>query len=140
MERKLVKSGKFLATGKWNFFGGALFLFTINTIFIATATYLVVKFLRFPLKEYADANRKKRISQILSFIALAIFIPSVYFFYKLYKKSDFEQKVTSVLLDLKEDKGIGVFDVNPDFEEKTRAAKKMSSFSKKALAVPSRHP
>ncbi|BCY28253.1 DUF389 domain-containing protein [Flavobacterium okayamense] len=115
----LCTAGYGLATGKWTFFGGAMFLFTINTIFIATATYIVVKFLRFPLKEYADANRKKRISQILSFIALAIFIPSVYFFYKLYKKSDFEQKVTSVLLDLKEDKGIGVFDVNPDFEEKT---------------------
>lgn len=115
----LCTAGYGLATGKWTFFGGAMFLFTINTIFIATATYMVVKFLRFPLKEYADANRKKRISQILTFIALAIFIPSVYFFYKLYKKSDFEQKVTSVLLDLKEAKGIGVFDINPEFEKKT---------------------
>lgn len=113
----LCTAGYGLATAKWNFFGGAMFLFTINTIFIASATYLVVKFLRFPPKEYADAQRKKRISQILSFIALVIFIPSVYFFYKLYKKSDFDQKVTSVLLNLKEEKGIGVFEIQADYKD-----------------------
>ncbi len=113
----LCTAGYGLATGKWMYFGGAMFLFTINTIFIATSTYLVVKFLRFPLKEYADAKRKKRISQILTFLALAIFIPSVYFFYKLYKKSDFEQKVGLVLAELKEEKGIGVLDIQTDFEE-----------------------
>lgn len=56
----LCTAGYGLATGKWVFFGGAMFLFTINTIFIATATYLVVKFLRFPLKEYADEKRKRK--------------------------------------------------------------------------------
>lgn len=113
----LCTAGYGLATAKWDFFGGAMFLFTINTIFIASATYIVVKFLRFPPKEYADAQRKKRISQILSFIALAIFIPSVYFFYKLYKKSDFDQKVTSVLLSLKEDQGIGVFEIQTNYKD-----------------------
>lgn len=115
----LCTAGYGLATGKWEFFGGAMFLFTINTIFIATATYMVVKFLRFPLKECADENRKKRISQFLTIIVLAIFIPSVWFFYQLYKKSDFEQKVTSVLLELKENEGIGVFDVQADYGTKT---------------------
>lgn len=113
----LCTAGYGLATAKWDFFGGAMFLFTINTIFIASATYIVVKFLRFPQKEFADAQRKKRISQILSFIALAIFIPSVYFFYKLYKKSDFDQKVTSVLLSLKEDQGIGVFEIQTNYKD-----------------------
>lgn len=113
----LCTAGYGLATGKWMFFGGAMFLFIINTIFIATSTYLVVKFLRFPLKEYADAKRKKRISQVLTVLALAIFIPSVYFFYKLYKKSDFEQKVGLVLAELKEEKGIGVLDIQTDFNK-----------------------
>lgn len=115
----LCTAGFGLATGKWDFFGGALFLFSINTIFIATATYLVVKSLRFPLKEYADKQRKKQISQLLTLIALAIIIPSVYFFYKLYKKSDFEKKVETVLLDLKEDKGIGVFDIQTSYKDNT---------------------
>lgn len=113
----LCTAGYGLATGKWAFFGGAMFLFMINTIFIATATYMVVKFLRFPLKEYADKNRKKRISQLLTVIVLAIFIPSVWFFYQLYKKSDFEQKAGLVLSELKEEKGIGVFDIQTNFSE-----------------------
>src|SRR5690606_25765118 len=72
----LCTAGYGLATGKWAFFGGAMFLFIINTIFIATATYMVVKFLRFPLKEYADKTKKKQISQLLTIITLAIFVPS----------------------------------------------------------------
>ena len=71
----------------------------------------------FPPKIYTDANRRKRISQVLSLIALAIIIPSIYFFYKLYKKSDFEQKITAVLIRLKEDKGIGIFNINPNYKE-----------------------
>lgn len=113
----LCTAGYGLATGKWAFFGGAMFLFIINTIFIATATYMVVKFLRFPLKEYADKTKKKQISQLLTIIALAIFIPSVWFFYQLYKKSDFEQKVGLVLSELKEEKGIGLFDIQTNFAE-----------------------
>lgn len=114
----LCTAGYGLATGKWTFFGGALFLFTINTIFIASGTYMVVKFLHFPLKEYADEQRRKRISQILSIIVLSIFIPSVYFFYQLFKKSDFEQKVASVLIELKEEKGIGIFEIDANYTEK----------------------
>ena len=36
-----------LAVGKWNYAYGALYLFIINTMFIALATYLVIKYLRF---------------------------------------------------------------------------------------------
>ena len=113
----LCTAGYGLATAKWDFFGGAMFLFIINTIFIASATYIVVKFLSFPPKVYTDASRRKKISQVLSFIALAIIIPSIYFFYKLYKKSDFDQKTTAILLQLKEDEGIGIFNINPNYKE-----------------------
>ncbi|WP_445456980.1 DUF389 domain-containing protein [Flavobacterium sp. HNIBRBA15423] len=112
----LCTAGFSLATGRWAYFGGAIFLFSINTIFIASATYVVVKFLKFPLKEYADELRKKRISQGLTFLALLIFLPSVFMFYQLYKKSDFEQKVNNVLLELKEDKGISILDVDSNYK------------------------
>lgn len=113
----LCTAGYGLATGKWAFFGGAMFLFTINTIFIATATYLVVKFLRFPLKEYADEKRKKKISQLVTILTLVIFIPSVFFFYQLYKKSDFEKSVYGILENVKDEQGIGIFDVEANYRE-----------------------
>ncbi|MEZ4852831.1 DUF389 domain-containing protein [Flavobacterium sp.] len=115
----LCTAGYGLATGKWHFFGGAMFLFMINTIFIATATYFVVKFLRFPLKEYADEKRKKRISHFITFVTLAIFIPSVFFFYQLYKKSDFEKCVGETLNKIQKQEGIGVFNIETDFQQQS---------------------
>ncbi len=71
----LCTAGYGLATGKWDFFGGAMFLFSINTIFIASATFIVVRFLKFPYEMYANSQRRKRISQIISFLAMVILIP-----------------------------------------------------------------
>ena len=47
----LCTAGYGLATFQFQFFFGAFYLFIINTVFIALATFFVVKFLRFPLKE-----------------------------------------------------------------------------------------
>jgi uncharacterized hydrophobic protein (TIGR00271 family) len=50
----LCTAGYGLATLKWDFFRGAFFLFSINTIFIASATFLVTRFLKFPYEAYAN--------------------------------------------------------------------------------------
>ncbi|CAM4011942.1 MULTISPECIES: DUF389 domain-containing protein [Flavobacterium] len=114
----LCTAGYGLATGKWHFFGGAMFLFSINTIFIASATFIIVRFLKFPYEAYADSNRRKRISQVISFFALAILVPSIYMFYGLYKKSDFTQKVTLLIEKVKKEQGILILDVNTDYTTK----------------------
>uniref|UniRef100_UPI004048D77C DUF389 domain-containing protein n=1 Tax=Flavobacterium sp. TaxID=239 RepID=UPI004048D77C len=114
----LCTAGYGLATAKWDFFRGALFLFSINTIFIASATFLVVRFLKFPYEEYANSQRRKRISQVISILALAILVPSVYMFYQLYKKSDFNQKADGLISKLRTDKGILILDVHKDFDKK----------------------
>ncbi|MFD2907351.1 TIGR00341 family protein [Flavobacterium ardleyense] len=115
----LCTAGYGLATAKWDFFGGALFLFSINTIFIATATFIVVRFLKFPYEAYANSQRRKRISQIISFLALAILIPSVYMFYQLYVKSDFNQKADILIDKLRTEKGILILDVHKNYNKKT---------------------
>ena len=43
----LCTAGYGLAVGKWSYFFGAMYLFLINTIFIALATFLVLKLLKF---------------------------------------------------------------------------------------------
>ncbi|PTX60898.1 putative hydrophobic protein (TIGR00271 family) [Kordia periserrulae] len=63
------------------FAGGALYLFIINTIFIALATFLVLKILRFPMLKYANSKRRKRISQLASVVAIAVMIPAVWTFW-----------------------------------------------------------
>ena len=111
----LCTAGYGLATGKWDFFGGAMFLFTINTIFIALATFLVVRFLKFPVVQYLNSIARKRISQIISGIALLILVPSMYLFYQLYKKSDFEQKSMQMIQAYKIEHNLILLDSQVDF-------------------------
>jgi uncharacterized hydrophobic protein (TIGR00271 family) len=114
----LCTAGYGLATSKWAFFGGAMFLFSINTVFIASSTFVVVRFLKFPYEAYANSQRRKRISQVITLFAIAILVPSVYMFYNLYKKSDFTQKVTGLIKNIKAEKGILILDVNTDYATK----------------------
>jgi uncharacterized hydrophobic protein (TIGR00271 family) len=114
----LCTAGYGLATGKWNFFGGAMFLFSINTVFIASATFIVVRFLKFPYEAYANSQRRKKISQVITVFALGILVPSIYMFYQLYQKSSFDQKVDLIIQNIKKEKGIIVFDLNKNFSKK----------------------
>jgi uncharacterized hydrophobic protein (TIGR00271 family) len=114
----LCTAGYGLATGKWDFFGGALFLFTINTIFIAVATFAVVKSLNFPMKEYLNSSGRRRVSRLLYLLATLILIPSIWMFYRLYKKSDFEQKVATVLNEFKKDKVVVVLNQQVNYQDK----------------------
>ncbi|WP_127845326.1 DUF389 domain-containing protein [Psychroflexus aestuariivivens] len=93
----LCTAGYGLAVWDFSVFGGAMYLFTINTIFIALSTFVVSKFLRFPLVKYANSLRRKRIAQIASTIAVVVMIPSVYLFYNLLKESYFENDATKFI-------------------------------------------
>ena len=98
----LCTAGYGLSQGNWNYFGGAMHLFAINTIFIAFATFLVLKFLRFPMVTYANSRRRKNISRFATIIALSAMLPASCSFinvlnetriesdYKAYLKSEIE--------------------------------------------------
>lgn len=73
-----------------NFATGAMYLFIINSIFIALATYLVLKVLRFPMLKYANSKRRKNIARMASFLALLVMIPAGFTFYRVLKESTFE--------------------------------------------------
>lgn len=115
----LCTAGYGLATQKWNFFGGAMYLFTINTIFIASSTFIIVKSLQFPMKEYLNSSHRKRISQLVYLVAFLILLPSIYMFYGLYKKSDFEQKVNSIITNFNLDKDVVVLNQKINYKSKT---------------------
>ena len=79
-----------LAIGNWDYALGALLLFGINTIFIALATFLVLKLLRFPMVRYANSKRRRLIARLVSLTALAVMVPSGYIFYNVYKEFRFK--------------------------------------------------
>ncbi len=78
-----------LAIGKPLYAAGAMYLFTINTIFIALATFLVIKYLRFPMVRYANSKRRRLIARIASVVGLAVMIPAGFTFYNVFQESRF---------------------------------------------------
>jgi uncharacterized hydrophobic protein (TIGR00271 family) len=73
-----------------DYFLGAMNLFTINTIFIALATFIVLKLLRFPMLRYANSKKRKRISRLASLIAIVVMIWPTISFIDFYKQSGYE--------------------------------------------------
>ncbi len=81
-----------IAIGNWDYALGALYLFTINTIFIALATFLVIKLLRFPMVRYANSQKRRMIARIASIIAVLVMIPAGITFVKAFKESNFRNQ------------------------------------------------
>ena len=78
---------------------GAMYLFTINTIFIALATFLVLKLLRFPMLKYANSAKRKRIARIASLIAVIVMIPAVFTFINVLNESQFNVAAEKFIAD-----------------------------------------
>lgn len=105
----LCTAGYGLATWNLAYFGGAMFLFTINTIFIALATFVIVKFLQFPMLKYINSTKRKRIARSASFVAFLVLTGSVYMFFNLFKENQFKQAAQNLIDDIKKD-GISIID------------------------------
>ena len=87
----LCTAGFGLATGNFYYFFGAFYLYFINTVFISLATYLVVRLLKYPKKEFLDKDREKTVSRYVGIIVLFTIVPSIYLSYNLIRKTYFQQ-------------------------------------------------
>ncbi len=87
----LCTAGYGLATGQFSFFFGAIYLFTINTIFIALATFITLKFLKYPLRHLNDPKADKRSLRIIYSVTLLTIIPSIYFGYEMIQQNRFSR-------------------------------------------------
>ena len=69
-----------------------MYLFTINTIFIGLATFLVIKLLKFPMVRYANSHRRRLIARLASLVAILVMVPAGYTFYKALQESLFRKQ------------------------------------------------
>lgn len=86
-----------LAIGKPWYAAGAMYLFIINTIFIGLATFLVIKFLRFPMVRYANSQRRRLIARAASLTGIAVMIPAGFTFYQVFQESLFKKQAQEFL-------------------------------------------
>lgn len=114
----LCTVGYGLAIGNMAYAGGAMYLFCINAVFIALATFIVAKILRFPLVRYANSQRRRRIAQVASLVALVVVIPSVILFYNLLQGQIYTNKTKEFIKDTIKYEGAEVVKFDQDFKTK----------------------
>lgn len=85
----LCTAGYGLATFQFSYSIGALYLFIINTVFIALATFVTVRFLKFPFKHLPDEKADRRSKRIIIAIVIITLLPSIYFGYDIVKNDKF---------------------------------------------------
>lgn len=87
----LCTAGYGLATGNFKFFLGALFLYTINCVFIVIATFIIVKYLKYPHAIQVDEKHQKQVQYGITALTILILLPSIYFAYALFHEQKFKQ-------------------------------------------------
>lgn len=70
---------------------GAIYLFTINTIFIALATFIVLKLLRFPMQKYVNSKKRRFIARLATLLAIIVMIPATWTFIKVLRESGYQK-------------------------------------------------
>ncbi len=102
----LCTAGYGLATAQFEFFLGAMYLFTINTVFIAISSVAISQILKFPISAEIEDSNKKKINRLISFVIILVAIPSVYFGYNLVQKERFVEQANRYI------KNVSIFEGN----------------------------
>lgn len=94
----LCTAGYGLATLQFGFFIGAFYLFIINTVFIALATFIMVRFLHFPYKHQQNKRAEKMAQRIVWVVVLLTLLPSLYFGYDMVQQNRFNKNANNFIL------------------------------------------
>jgi uncharacterized hydrophobic protein (TIGR00271 family) len=78
----LCTAGFGLATAQPAFLFGAFYLFVINAVFIAVATAIMARLLRFPQHAFADEAARRRSRRVVVSIVTVAVLPSLWFLYR----------------------------------------------------------
>lgn len=86
-----------LAISNWEYATGAMYLFTINTIFIALATVIVLKILRFPMVRYINSKKRRLYARVATLISVMVMIPAIITFYNVWQKSRYMSQAQDLI-------------------------------------------
>ena len=87
----LCTAGFSLATGNFSSFLGAIYLFSINCLFITLATYFLVRYFGFKKAEYTDASFGLKTQRITTILIILFLVPSIWSAVILVKQNNFDK-------------------------------------------------
>lgn len=101
----LCVTGYGIAKGDMNFALSAFYLFVLNTSFISIATYIIVRYLRFPYRRYLNKRERFRNRFFVLLFGLLVIIPSFYILGQLLQKNNTQNIIKEFITnDLGDDK------------------------------------
>lgn len=96
----LCTAGYGLATGQFNYFLGAFYLFFINSFFIALATFVMVRYMRFPAREYVDPSRQKMVKRTITAFSIIVIVPSAFMAWSMVTETRFNSQAIRYVHDI----------------------------------------
>ncbi|MWB96663.1 DUF389 domain-containing protein [Flavobacterium sp. GA093] len=93
----LCTAGYGLALGNIKFFLGAMYLYTINCVFICIATFIIVKYLNYPITKQLDLKHEKRVKYGITILILTLIVPSTFFAYQLFIQKNYTAKTQNFI-------------------------------------------
>ncbi len=93
----LCTAGFGIGTGNIFYFLGAFYLFFINAVMISLSTFLIVRFLKFPLKQIVDKSQAYNVKKYMYIIVTLTVLPSIYFAYQIVQQTIFKSNAINFI-------------------------------------------
>jgi len=116
----LCTAGYGLATAHWAYFFGAFYLYCINCVFIGIATFLIIKYLKYPAIKQVNDKQQKQVRLIISTLIIAMLLPSGYLAYSLYSEQQFKKNAEIFIENEFSNKGYTVVYKKTDYNPKSK--------------------
>lgn len=96
----LCTAGYGLATGQFQYFLGAVYLFFINSFFISLATFIMVRYLHFPYVQYLDPHQRRLVKRTITIFAILVIVPSIFMAINVIRESRFQYQANKFVKEI----------------------------------------
>jgi len=106
----LCTAGYALASSNFDYFLGAFYLFSINSVMITLSALIVVWYLRFPKMTYVNQIIQRRVRLLIVIFVIGVSVPSIYAYRTVLKETIFLNRANSFIKEVINDEDHKVFD------------------------------
>lgn len=106
----LCVTGFGIANLNWEIAWGSFYLFFLNSTFVSLATYIIVRILRFPYKQYVNTMERRRNSILMVLVSFILIIPSFFKMSEILAEVQRENQLKTYLTEVFDQKNLEVID------------------------------
>ena len=117
----LCTAGYGIGTGQLRYFFGAFYLFFINSFFIALATFLMVRYLKFPKKTFINPVKERKVKRYIFVFSIIVLVPSIYLAINVIKQASFNSSAIQYVNDISKSvvmDGVHIVNTNKVYNKK----------------------